>query len=776
MDAPSRGARHGHRVAALLVALGASLPAAFPSHAVGIGGFEVQSSLGQRLRMVVQVTARPDELIDATCFKVNPFSVASDGLPQLTSAQISLERSGDQSRLVVISARPLNDPIVRVSLDVGCSTTLRRDLTLLLDPPPVIANAPETTASAATGSSAAAGSGAPAADSTRAQGAGQPAAAAANQSGAGELATGSPAGAVATAPSESRAAPPARSPLPRRVERAARSDPAAAQPPAQRRDQPRAIPRPATRASDAASRPPAPSAATRAAAGGQRDRLTIAAGPPLDSPLDAPLTPRLTLSTSLSDRSGQPPMSESALGILRQKQARLRAAPAEEDIPSLEAELVVLQKKAAELRAQLDKAIADVQAIAASVPKPAAADQPAPGAATPVQSVPETQLSQRSWFDARTLFAGALALLIALLVAVLITWARRERAERRRQERWNQSPYVPATQSPGMAPPMARAKPKRSPIEEAIAQLESSSATIERTSQPDAFTHYSAGHAASQLGVSDLAQATEKASVFMTLGRHEQAIDTLRDHIDQEPKPSPMAWLMLLDLYRQLGKHEAFTEIAERFHHRFNAETPKWDLPNDGEDAGLVAFPRVIGYIRQDWPNTASLAYLENLLHDNRGGSRIGFSLAAFRDLLLLHSILEEYRMDLAAPARTDPITGELMPVPIPDPPSHLARAWLEAPAPPPRRAEPKLELDISLLATSPDCSAIERGLPVVAEAIIARWGKPGAADYLTNLISLSKDDRNSDVSSDMMSELLMLQEVASTLEETSELGDLSFR
>ena len=60
-------------------------------------------------------------------------------------------------------------------------------------------------------------------------------------------------------------------------------------------------------------------------------------------------------------------------------------------------------------------------------------------------------------------------------------------------------------------------------------------------------------------------------------------------------------------------------------------------------------------------------------------------------------------------------------------------------------------------------------------EAIVSRWGRPGVADYLTNLISLSKDDHNSDVSSEMMAELLMLQDVASVLEET-ETRDLSFR
>ena len=74
-------------------------------------------------------------------------------------------------------------------------------------------------------------------------------------------------------------------------------------------------------------------------------------------------TPRLTLSTTLTDRSGQPPLPDTVLSILRQKQSRLKAAPAEEDIPSMEAELVVLQKQTFELRGQLDAAMAQMQSL-----------------------------------------------------------------------------------------------------------------------------------------------------------------------------------------------------------------------------------------------------------------------------------------------------------------------------------------------------------------------------------------------------------------------------
>src|SRR3972149_1681391 len=125
---------HVHR-AALAFSLLFPLPFA---HAVGLGEYEVQSALGRPLRLVVQVTARADETVEAGCFRIHPFSVASDGLPQLTGAQLALDRRANSQRLIVTSARPILDPIVRLSIDVGCDTTLRRDLTLLLDPLPVI--------------------------------------------------------------------------------------------------------------------------------------------------------------------------------------------------------------------------------------------------------------------------------------------------------------------------------------------------------------------------------------------------------------------------------------------------------------------------------------------------------------------------------------------------------------------------------------------------------------------------------------------------------------
>ena len=760
------------RQAGLALPLLLALPAA---HAVGIGGHEVQSALGQPLRMVVQVTARPDETFDANCFKIHPFTVANDGLPQLTNAQVTLDRRGNQPRLVVSGARPILDPIVRVSIDVGCDTTLRRDLTLLLDPLPVIETPAEAAAPATPAGAPAPATAPPAAAPATAPAADDPArTAAAGSTGAGAGPGSSAQRAATPAPDRATAGPaPRAAPL----EDSARKSAAQARPPraVSAQERPAAM----------QPRPPPP----RPVAPQQRDRLSISAsGPPLESYVGAPITPRLTLSTTLADRGAQPPLSENALSILRQKQARLKAAPTEEDIPSLEAELVVLQKRTAEMRNQLDTVMTQMAALrgtadGAPAPQPAAADG---GAATPVRAMPpEGPGAHWNWTDPRVLVAGALALIIALLIIGFALWLRRERTDARRAARWNKAPYVPA------AAPAPRPPPPRMSFEgdRDSERMERSMTPADRPPMPDsyAFTPFSTDHAASALGVSDLAQATEKAGVFVTLGRPEQAMDVLRDHIDHESKPSPMAWLMLLDLYRQTGQRVEFLEVAKRFHTEFNAETPAWDQTSPLHDAGLAAFPHLIQKIREEWPRHEARTFIEELLYDNRGGSRIGFSLPAFRDLLLLHNIVDEYIAALDVPARIDPQTGVVLAPAPPAPPPHLADVWATAAATAPDQAaagnaapdqatphsatadptapdhaeQPALQLDPDLLSTTERSSALEESYPVIVEAIVSRWGKPGAADYLGNLIRSTNDSRGPGMSNETMSELIMLHDVA---------------
>ncbi|MEO8135612.1 MAG: hypothetical protein ABI831_16740, partial [Betaproteobacteria bacterium] len=648
--------------------------------------------------------------------------------------------------------------ILRLSLDVGCDTVLRRDLTLLLDPARVL-DLPRQGAEPArpTNPPASATAPSPSTSAIVALPAANAASATSSSSAAGATSSGSGRPAAAA-----------------RRDRPATSQPGAG---AIRRSSPTAT---------GPAKGDRPGRSARAAPQRQRDRLTISgSGPGQELTTGAPITPRLTLSTSMADRTGQPPLPEAVLAILRQKQARLRAAPGGEDIPSPEAELVVLQKRATELRAQLEAVMAQAQTMRPGAGSPDGAPASAPAATaegpsskslvppTPVSALPQPLESTPPWYDARVLLALALGLIIALLIVGLIQWLRREHADRQRANRWNRTPYVP-TSGPQPAPePAAPIGFNGDPAVTPSVFLGERERTPMRDSE--AFMPFSGGLAAQDVGVTDLAQATEKASVFVTLGRPEQAIDVLRDHIDHEPKPSPMAWLMLLDLYRQSNRRTDFGDVADRFHQAFNAETPSWNpVPSQSPDSGIAFFPRLLRRIRTNWGKPESLAVIEDLLYDNRGGARVGFSLTAFRDLLLLAAILDKHLHTASGVPDTDRESGG---VEAPLPPPHLARAWEAAgqdtPQPVPRVAplmEPitLLELDMGPLSDSPERSALETGFPVIAEAIISRWGKPGMVEYIEKLISSTSDNRGPMLSGNTLAELIMLQDVASELAEPS--------
>jgi uncharacterized small protein (DUF1192 family) len=110
---------------------------AMPGFALTLGGINEQSQLGQPFRIVVPVVGQPADELSGECVKV----VASrtkggDDIPEVSSATVALERAGPSTRLVVTSRRPVNDPVVRITLQANCQQQeMRREYLMLLDPP-----------------------------------------------------------------------------------------------------------------------------------------------------------------------------------------------------------------------------------------------------------------------------------------------------------------------------------------------------------------------------------------------------------------------------------------------------------------------------------------------------------------------------------------------------------------------------------------------------------------------------------------------------------------
>jgi hypothetical protein len=120
-------------------ALGLVLSASWsdPMLAVGLGEVTQQSALGQSLRIVVPVTVAPGEDIAAECFRLAASDREVDGVPQLAFGRMSLERTAAGARLVITNARAVNDPVLRVTMQAGCDTAVRREYVLLMDPVPI---------------------------------------------------------------------------------------------------------------------------------------------------------------------------------------------------------------------------------------------------------------------------------------------------------------------------------------------------------------------------------------------------------------------------------------------------------------------------------------------------------------------------------------------------------------------------------------------------------------------------------------------------------------
>src|SRR5438105_1030442 len=137
-------------------------------HAIGLDEISEQSALGEPLRLVIPVLSAGDEVVGdefaGECFKVIP--LAANDLPQPTLARVALEHRAGRAFVVLSTAYPITEPIMRVAVQAGCRVSVSREYTLLFDPlsiaPPVVE--PVMAASASSNAESPAGAGAAAID------------------------------------------------------------------------------------------------------------------------------------------------------------------------------------------------------------------------------------------------------------------------------------------------------------------------------------------------------------------------------------------------------------------------------------------------------------------------------------------------------------------------------------------------------------------------------------------------------------------------------------
>lgn len=569
----------------------------FADHAdaLSLNGFKLQSGLGQPLRAQLEIGGSDAGDLDLACYKA--YIQTPDGA-MLSPLNLSLVANGAHRTLRLSSNKSIGEPAVSVVLQVACEVQTRREFTVLLDPPELD------------------GRQAVAIDS--------------------ELPVRS-AGSAAKVP----AAEPA-SPSPRVRARLPVGQNSAQQE------------RPAGQ-SASARKNTASDKAVHTAQEIKKDTLRLS-----EDPLPAVQTVPsggLKISDSLSES-----------GAVHQNMAELRLAQAQfaamlrgedtvitgDKTQADEKKLQNLQKEHAQLQQKLqqDKAVID-ELKEGSVPK--------------------------SWLYALLALIAACAAVIGLLflylrrsagAAVFRWWEHAAQEPQVVEPKRNISELVDhvqatyaVTNSDVVVPDSAveqvssiLAKRQTGPLQAAtsvpaapgLGRLDSPSVfgrsgftpSLEDTNS-STFNFFSNRH--NTVKVEEISDVTQEAEFWMSVNDPERAIEILEPQAEVEQPDSPVPWLYLLDLYKLVDNREKYDNLRDRFTVYFNAQIPEFDVDIASLPVRhLDDFEHLIRKICSVWNTNNILPLLESLLVDDRNGTRMGFELPVYRDILLLIAVAHE--------------------------------------------------------------------------------------------------------------------------------------
>lgn len=153
----------------------------------------------------------------------------------------------------------------------------------------------------------------------------------------------------------------------------------------------------------------------------------------------------------------------------------------------------------------------------------------------------------------------------------------------------------------------------------------------------------------------------ELAEIMLSFGRVKGAAQALQEYIDANPQDALKPWVRLMDVYRMAGMRHEFEKVALELNKNFNVQIQQWDTPGeaavdvvlDTENAqppvqaagaaeeGVESMAWIMEQVMMRWPTGDVIDYLDQLLRDNRGGTRTGFTLSVVNDILFLIDLKE---------------------------------------------------------------------------------------------------------------------------------------
>lgn len=571
------------------------LGVAVGSSAMGLGRARGNVVLGQPLSLAVEIRVDQPEDATAQCFRAEVFHGDTRLDPSRVRLLVQAPAAGSQDAVLRIrTSSAIDEPVVGVVLNALCGQGGARRYDFLPDFPADLRTTEPVNVAAAPAAVPAPSVGSMAEEPVR-----------------------------SAVPAPASAPPPTPAPRPAAKAQPPRSaSTPAVRAPATARTQP--APRPAK----AAPRPAAPKAAPAAAAAASGAAAAGAARLTLDAPQGRSdgLQPSETLVSGPIDDAAQ---REAVAAIWR----ALRTTP--EEIVRDRQRLLALEAQQGQRASQTSTAERELRERLERA---------------------ERRLDEAESGRVDILLVYGLLALLALVAALAAYFWHRARQAALAAGAWSAGPDQPAGSGAAQSGPAdmsvqprsAVAAAKVSPADAFLGSEPDSAVGAVRGVDTDAVAAVVFAHdkpapvdASRPVRPDEFFDVQQHADFFVSLGQYEQAIEVLKQHLDERQDMSPLAFLELFGIYHQLGRKDDFAALRNRFQQRFNARIPSFAAFTD-EGLGLEDYPATMLAIETAWGHVRVLDTIEANLSRHPEDTGQPLDLAAYRDLLMLYGVAQD--------------------------------------------------------------------------------------------------------------------------------------